>query len=247
MKKVLTLIPLLVLFITALSGCINNISHNETNGSNENSKKQALENETINLSEAFDFLNNGSEAYVKLRKEYGYVGVAPGSLNNVFYSDNNDDISKILAMLNQRATKADTQMMPTGGFYLEYRLYINEEAYDEIRITNNLIIWNKAYYLLTKPYDIELSNNENQIYSFVTYNDNCKVYKNNEYINDFNRINELEFIKSKEIAKDLLLTVDCNGFELYVTGEKEFYIKNSSNNSYEYYKIVGEVSLSHII
>lgn len=249
MKKLLTIISTLILGISFLTGCTNNnIFQNGTNNTNENSSTQTIENETINLSDAFSFLNKSSDNYIKVRKEEGHVGVKPGMLNNVFYSDNNNDIKTILTMLNQKVKKADTQMMPSGGFYFEYRFYKYNEFYDEIRIINNLIIYNKTYYLLTKNYDFEFKNNANQIYNFVIYNDAGKVYKNNEYIKDFNNISEIEFVKIKATNKDIILIIESNGFELYVTSRHEFYKKDPVyENSYSYYKIVGELDFSYLI
>lgn len=248
MKKLLTIIVTFVLVITVLTGCANKFSQDGNDSTNENSSSQTLENETINLSDAFSFLNKSSDTYIKVRKEQGYVGVAPGRLNNIFYSDSTNDIKTILTMLNQKIKKADEQMMPCGGFYLEYRFYKDNEFYDEIRITNNLIRYNKNYYLLSSNYNFEFKNNENQIYNFVTYNDVGKVYKNNEYINDFNSISEIEFIKTKATNKDIILTIESNGFELYVTSNDEFYKKDFGHeNSYSYYKIVGELDFSSLL
>ena len=227
MKKILTSILTLVLGIVVFSGC---------------------SNATINLSDAYDFLDNSSDTYIKVRKEHGYIGVEPGSLNNVYYSENTDDISTILSKLDQKVEQVDNQMMTPGGFYLEYRFYINEESYDEICITNNLIRYKDAYYLLNDSYNIDLKSNENQIYSFVTFDDNCKVYKDNEYQEDFNKVNELEFIKTNAINKDPIITIDCNGFKLYILSENEFYKETSDAKvPYEYFKIVGHIDFSSII
>ena len=151
-------------------------------------------------------------------------------------------------MLNQKVTKADEQMMPTGGFYFKYQFYSSESTYDEIYIANDLLQYKGDYYLLTEPYKVDLNKEENQIYGFLNCRGDYKVYKNEEYIKDFNTVEELEFIESEINSKEPLCKIDCINFEIFITSKDDFYIvRESSASQLNYYKLVGDIDFSSLI
>lgn len=229
MKKVLTTLPIFILGLTALAGCAGR---------------------TIKLSDAFSFLKNDSGSFVRLRKEHGYISVGPGDLNDVWYSEDEADIRTALTMLDQKAEKAETQMMPDGGFYFDYRFYSDKDTYDLIRIANNLISYKDTFYELKEPYDIELKNDGDQINSFVTYGDEFKVYRNDEFVTDFDKVRDLEFVKTEEIAKEKICVIKCLGFELEVLSKDEFRKDRRITGaplSYDYFRTVGDIDFSSII
>lgn len=84
-----------------------------------------------------DFIKNGEVKEV--RAEFGYVGVAPGSLNQVYYSDNEDDLEKALSLFEEKLERSDGQ--PSGGNYMLITYFPNDEYdYEQTyQITNNRI------------------------------------------------------------------------------------------------------------
>ena len=242
MKKLLTIISTFVLGITVLTGCANA-------SDNSDIESHSTDNTSINTSDIYNFLSNSSDSYIKVRKEEGYVSVRPGTLNKIYYSSEESDIALALDMLNQKVRKADEQMMPAGGFYFKYRFYSTESAYDEIYIANDLLQYKGDYYLLNEPYNVDLNKGQNQIYGFSNCRGDYKVYKNEKYIKDFNKVGELEFIKGEPNFNEPLCNIDCDDFDIFITSKDEFYnnICEGSAAQRNYYKLVGDIDFSSLI
>ena len=178
---------------------------------------------------------------IKVRYEQGYIGVAPGSLTNISYSEDIDDINNILSLLEMSLyeEKGDDWRV-TGGSYKKYTIFTNDNTY-VIDITNGYISYNKKHYKFIGEY-ITLKNPNITAKSFITYLDTYEAYFNDgTKIGDFDKLSDIEFI---EYPYDVIPENEDIGYletefgRLHIHSEKIFY--KVEDNVHIYYLIVSE-------
>ena len=241
MKKLFTLILTLFLGTTILTGCNNENIHQDESSTSINNKE-----ETINLSDFYGFLNKSSDAYTRIRKEKGHMGVAPGTLNEAFYSDKQSDIKNVLDSLNQKVTLVSNMMRP-GGTYIRYEFIKKDGSRDEIYILDSLISHNHKEYRFEKPFNIEFGTSKDQIYNMTLINNDFKVYKNKAQVSTFTEMSKIEFIKVNDPEKEILFTLKSDGILLNVYSKDVFSIVNSDLALEEFYKVVSETNFSSLL
>lgn len=179
----------------------------------------------------------------EIRAEFGYVGVAPDSLNSVYYSDNDKDIEKALSLFEEKLVKYDDQI-PSGGNYLVITYYPDDEFEKETtyRIINNRISDNdfaqnnmfKFVNDIRSLFDFD----EVKLSSF-TFND---LFKGNNtltyFVKDstgnfeetakkFNAITEIEFVSYEEEAEECLGYLSSAFIDkIFIHSDKIFSYKN---------------------
>lgn len=200
----------------------------------------------ISLKNILNFPEIKESEVIKVRYEQGSIGVAPGSLTNVRYSSNLEDIKSILAILEIFTYEDITDnWQVSGGGYVKYSIYTNSEYYD-IKIINGYISVNQKHYKFVNE-NIFLSSPYLKAYSFITYSDNYDVYTvGGTKIGTFEGLSEYEFVISDKYIIDV---EDYGYFEaefgiIYIHDARNFYMKNG--NDYTFYTLVGDVSFDEI-
>ena len=179
----------------------------------------------------------------EVRYEHGYIGVAPGRLTNISYSNDMEDKNMLLSLLDMPVYEDITNnWQVTGGGYSLYSILTNDQRYD-IEITNDYISINKKHYKFLGEY-VHFEYPSSQAYSFITYLDTATVYRldwiysdlvHAEKICEINNIGNLEFIEY-DWPSDNLATHEI------VTEFGSLYIYDSNVFCYEgeHYKITND-------
>ena len=184
---------------------------------------------------------------VEVRYEHGYIGVAPGSLTNISYSTDMEDRSSVLSLLEMTVYKENgNKWQVTGGFYVQYSIFTNNERYD-IEISNDYISVNQKHYKFIGEY-ISFEYPKSQAHSYITYLDDFDAYTMDDVkIGNFIGLSEIEFI---DYPYDTLPENENLGYleteigRLYILAEDIFYIKDG--NTHTYFLATGEKTFRDI-
>lgn len=226
MKKIKLLMPCIFMFICllALISC-----------DNQND---------VDVASILDIPSISATDVKKVRKEIGYIGVAPGSLTDIKYSTDENDINNILSILKMSAhEETGNQLEVSGGGYTRYSIITESEKYD-ILISNGYISVGEKHYKFMGDH-IQLEHTNLETHSFITYVDSFDAYTpEDKKIGSFKGLSSFEFSeRSKENLPDNenLGYLETEIGKLYVYSENIFYIEE--NNAYRYYTITGESNL----
>ena len=139
----------------------------------------------------------------EVRYEHGYIGVAPGRLTNISYSNDMEDKNMLLSLLDMPVYEDITNNWQiTGGGYKLYSIFTTNQRYD-IEISNGYISYNQKHYKFLGEY-VSFEYPSSQAHSFITYLDNATVYRLDwvysdlvyaEKICEINNIGNLEFVE----------------------------------------------------
>lgn len=209
-----------------------------------------FEVETIEYLSVKNILNIpilSTENVLKVRKEYGPIGVAPGNIANIEYSIDTEDINNVLSILEMSIYEDNTYSWQIdGGGYTCYSLVTDEYQYD-IYISNGYIFIDDRHYKFVGDY-ISLRNPCLEAHSYITYLDEFDAFNiDGIKIGSYRGLSEFEFI---EYPNDRVPGNEDLGYLsteigiLYILTEDIFYIKNE--NTYTYFLIVGEKNFDYI-
>lgn len=182
------------------------------------------------------------EEVKKVKKETGYIGVSPGNLTNLEYSDDLEDISKVLSVLEMDSAYKEFSDLVSGGAYTTYTIYTEDDTYT-IRISNGYI-WNdkKAYIFLGQYPALEQATVKG--HSFVTYIDSFQAYTlDNIKLGEYEGLSKLEFVDyNGDVDDGERGYIKCEFGRLYICTDKIFYVDYRGSRAY--YSLVGEWSFS---
>lgn len=203
--------------------------------------------EYLNVGYILDIPSLSFNDVVKVKKEKGYCGVAPGRLKDISYSTDYEDITNVLNMLEMAVYEETTNSWQiTGGGYSCYSILTKEKQYD-IYICNGYIYANDKYYKYIGEY-VTFEYLSLSAHSFTTYQDSFDAYTiNDEKIGTFNRLSDYEFI---DYPYDTLPDNEKIGYLdtefgiIYILSDDIFYIEY--DNNYFYYLIVGDIKFNTI-
>lgn len=214
-------------------------------------KDVVLEFKTISIEytdvrNAFNIPTLSISDIIKVRCERGYIGVSPGRLTNISYSNDMEDKNMLLSLLETPIYEDLTNNWQIdGGGYTLYSIFTNDQRYD-IEITNGYISINQKHYRFLGSYggSFEYPNDEEYLHSFITYLDTATVYRLDwiysdlvyaEKICEINNIGNLEFVECDWSSKNKASHEIVTEFgSLYIYDGDVFYYDDT------YYKITNE-------
>ena len=147
--------------------------------------------------------NLNAENIDKMRFETGAIGVAPGSLKEVRYTNDRNDIANISNLLNAKIMKDDVgaHQVP-GGSYSLITFYQGSNAHD-LRIYNGFVdgdesaSGNFAYQIQCVPGKTKISNPYQECFKLLTYgkNSDCNVKRasDDSLLTSINYLPDIEF------------------------------------------------------
>ena len=102
--------------------------------------------EVSTIGEIFNLTNIELKDIKKVRYEQMYIGVAPGSLTNIEYSNNEEDIKNVYDLLSEEVyLETSDDFLVVGGGAVLYTIYTENESY-YFKINNNYIYNYPNYY-----------------------------------------------------------------------------------------------------
>ena len=190
-------------------------------------------------------LINSSDV-VKVRYEEGAIGVAPGTLKNIKYSTNLEDIDFVLSLLEFSVyDETNKDCIMDGGGYVKYSIFTKDNSYD-IKISNDYIFVNNKYYkFMGECFSFNYPSTVSQ--SYITYQDSFEAYSaSNIKIGDFEGLSEFEFYpwNGFVIGEEEFGYIETEFGKVYIHNSYIFYIKEGSK--YSYYCISGEKDFREI-
>lgn len=149
--------------------------------------------EVSTIGEIFNLTNIELKDIKKVRYEQMYIGVAPGSLTNIEYSNNEEDIKNVYDLLSEEVyLETSDDFLVVGGGAVLYTIYTENESYD-FKITNNYIYKYPNYYRFEGKY-AKINHPSKVAHSFITYNYDFETYtKSGIKVNNDALLNEYEF------------------------------------------------------
>ncbi len=203
--------------------------------------------EYLNVKSILNIPNLSVENVMKVRKEYGSIGVTPGNLTNIEYSIDTMDINNVLSILEMSVYEDKTNNWQIdGGGYTCYSIVTSEEQYD-IYISNGHIFINDKHYKFMGDY-ISFNNLCLEAHSYITYLDEFDAFDiDGITIGSYRGLSEFEFIEypyDRVSGNENLGYLSTEIGILYILTEDIFYIKNE--NTYTYFLIVGEKNFNYI-
>lgn len=187
----------------------------------------------------------------KVRFENGHNGIAPGSFNEIFYSNNKDDIINCFNYILSKIMLVETNEYQVDGGGCESITFYDELNSYDLKIASGFIYGDDCVYHIEKiPGSTKINNPYVNAYSFVTYGeDNCDVYKvekENEVTKTIDYLDELEFTeRGNEIAENTepkFFIDDC----LEVKSRLYIYETNRFKYLDKFYKIIGDINFSNL-
>ena len=208
----------------------------------------------VQLNELISWINEiNIENIEEVKYEVFGTGIAPGSLSNISYSNEKNDILNIFNMLNSYVYKVDEIIAP-GSLCEEYTIFTKENSYS-LSIVQDLIKINNDYYKFVN--NNEVLNNPNKTCHSLIAVDEFQLYNQSQLIGEYNGLGEFEFIKLEEsnfdsldysISNDIIPIEYLIKFKygiLYIYDEKNFYLYNEMNNEVNgFYEITGNKNFS---
>lgn len=202
--------------------------------------------EYIDVRNAFNIPTLSISDIIKVRCERGYIGVPPGRLTNISYSNDMEDKNMLLSLLETPIYEDLTNNWQIdGGGYTLYSIFTNDQRYD-IEITNGYISINQKHYRFLGSYggSFEYPNDEEYLHSFITHLDTATVYRLDwtysdlvyaEKICEINNIGNLEFVECDWSSENKASHEIVTEFgSLYIYDADIFYYDDT------YYKITNE-------
>lgn len=183
----------------------------------------------------------------KVRVETGAIGVAPGSLVDIEYSEDETDIAILLDLLNQKLVKTNDPKID-GGSYVKYTYYVENCEY-ELRITNQFVLYTSLstyqyFSFEDKDYRLpKLSQPYLQCHSFLASEIDSEVYDNNHFlVGKYAYLPYLEFIEEDSEFMNVQASyyIEAGFGNVYVKTPKIFVYNDKQ------YKIMNEYEFNFV-
>ncbi len=146
----------------------------------------------VNLTEVFpEAANFDAQNVDSVRFEHGYVGVAPGSLKDIEYTTNAEDILTALQTLDGQLTEVDSLYAQVcGGWYRTITFCSANDSFN-LTITNGFVQKDGKYYRFAGLFQQPQYGRE--CHSFLTYSDKYTVQKDGVVLEEFQGLAQFEF------------------------------------------------------
>ncbi len=174
---------------------------------------------------------------VKVRRELGYIGVAPGSLKDIDYSTDEGDIENAYALLSSPLTPVSGREEYTGGGYVQYDFYTADRIYS-VKITNGFVQVGDAYYRFNGGCTFE--NAELSLHAFTTEDnpvfESYTIYGSaGEKIGEYTGLGKFEFVAYDGIYGAPAYRLESAAVNLIIYSADIFAVEGESG----IYKIAG--------
>lgn len=193
----------------------------------------------------------------EVRYESSAVGIAPGNLVDIKYSNDSIDISNLYdALILGLYVKTDMEYaVMDGGGYIKYTFITNDNTY-EINLTNGFIVNVPDLIISSIKFDYykflgetyQFKNPYLECNSFLTYNSHYEAYtvENDTLIGEYDDLDEFEFIPYEEGLPEYLIPyyIETSIGRIYIHTSNIFYLKDG--NTFTYYKIVSDKDFSFL-
>lgn len=187
----------------------------------------------------------------KVRYENSHNGIAPGSFNEIFYTNNKDDIIKCFNYILSKVMLVETNVYQVdGGWHNNITFYDVLNSYN-LGISNGYIYVNDCVYHIEKiPGSTKVNNPYMNAYSFVTYGkDDCDIYKfgkENEVVKVINYFDKIEFIEWGNESMENIEPKFYIDDSLKVNSTLYIYEANRFKYLDKFYEIIGDYDFSSL-
>ena len=221
---------------------------------NQSSKYEDYRGDISNIYPWMKDLN--TENIDKVRFETSAIGIEPGSLRNVSYTNDSNDINNIANLLNAKIMRDDVGAHHIdGGGYNLITFYQGSDAYD-LRIYNGFVNGNEsvstnfAYQIQCVPGTTKINNPYQECLKLLTYgkNSDCDVKSasDDSVVTSINYLQDIEFEPWGEAS------MDENRPEFYVDDglkvSDRLYIYSEDRFKYNdvFYRIISDVNFASL-
>lgn len=173
------------------------------------------------------------ENVAKVQVEKGAIAVAPGSLIDKAYSEDERDIANLFTVLNQKLVKVSNPQID-GGSYINYTFYQDDNAYT-LEICNRYVVYStfssrRYFAFVDEDYQLPQLNFANQnVYAFIGYDLKTKIYDaTHQFVCDYAYLSFLEFVEEESSMVDIntLFYVKSDFGNIYIKTPKTFIYKD---------------------
>lgn len=217
-------------------------------------KVVTIEYASLNELKGYEWVNElEREDIIEVRYESSAIGISPGNLINIEYSNHSADIVNVYnAIVWGLFEETELEYVITeGGGYSKYTFITNENSYS-INFQNRFIsVYNsetdetKYYKFLQEDY--QFLNPYLKCNSFLVYNNEYQVFiADGTNIGEYENLNEFEFIPYEGAIPEWLTPyyIETQFGRVYIHTEDIIYLKNE--NTFTYFKIVGDKNFSFL-
>ncbi len=198
------------------------------------------------LSEIFSWISEVDESKLtKVRHESSYNGIAPGNLDNVYYTTSSHDMYLAWNFLLSGFEEEEDPRQIAGGVYDKYTFYYGGKK-NSITISNGYIFANDKAYKC--EHLIGFMDEDVVRYAFHSSSGNYHISKrgNKDYSRDINDLDKIEFIKWPSEA-----LFPESAFRYYIGDYTEASIIDICRSDlFNYrgtmYQIIGDVNFSYL-
>lgn len=149
-------------------------------------------NPYVDLADVFPEATGFGAANVEsVRFEHGYVGVAPGSLIDIEYTTDTQDIAGALQALDSQLVEEDPFYAQVDGGWYDTITFCTAGGTFSLTIANNIVQKDGTYYHFVGSY--KQPQYGRKCHSFLTYSDNYTVVKDGVALGEFEGLAQFEF------------------------------------------------------
>ena len=184
----------------------------------------------------------------EIRQQHTYIGVAPGTLANIYYTTNTDEIARLLElwrwMTLSEVDESDTQI--SGGVSLTTTFTLADGTQRSVSFSNG--IYYAGAHLALRTDSVPQIRDERitlSALSFISYNDSYKLYTTDGLVGEYTGISEFEFTAyDGPITLQIPTTyIECEFGILRLYSPSLFSFENGYGEL-RYYSIVGDEDFS---
>lgn len=192
----------------------------------------------------------------EVRYESSAVGIKPGNLIDIKYSNDFIDISNLYdALILGLYVETDMEYAAMdGGGYIKYTFITNDNAY-ELNLTNGFIVNVPDLIISSLKFDYykflgetyQFINPYLECNSFLVYDTHYEAYSSNDFlIGEYDDLGEFEFIPYEGCIPEYFTPyyIETSFGRIYIHTSNIFYFKDG--NTFTYYKIVSDKDFSFL-
>lgn len=134
----------------------------------------------------------------EINQKHTYIGVAPGSLSDTYYTTEKSEISRLLGQWQDLSMTAaqESDTLISGGSSTRTTFTLNDGTQYSITLSNGFYHTdNDLYFHINIIPHINDERVTLTTYSFIAYKDTYKLYNADELIGEYTGISEYEFVE----------------------------------------------------
>lgn len=196
--------------------------------------------------------NLNVEDVVQVRYEHAYIGVAPGSLKDISYTTDEEDIENSYRILFGEVQEiSPNEGMVAGGGYVKYEFVTTYNRAYSFKVANNRLYVNGRYYKFVSNFYYKFQHADTECYAFDTNDmpawDKYEIYTyvtESVKVGDYDGLGEFEFCIDDWLIESapsyyLKSVIDVN---LLILSSNQFMIEDDYRPVV--YKIIGKKDFS---